>query len=115
AVVGTSYWMAPELCTKTPYGPKVDIWALGIMEMLEGEPPYFDQSPDKARHVIATRGTPKLQDPRQWSALLHDYLNCCLEVEVDGRWSAEELLQHPFLTSVKPLSSLALLIAAAKE
>ncbi|NXO02314.1 PAK3 kinase, partial [Rhinopomastus cyanomelas] len=111
-VVGTIHWMAPELLRGTRYGPKVDVWALGItaIEMLEGWPPYSEESPDEARELILSGGTPKLQEPRQWSALLRDFLHCCLEVKADRRWSAQELLQHPFLQSAKPLCSLALLI-----
>ncbi|XP_005062300.2 PREDICTED: serine/threonine-protein kinase PAK 3-like [Ficedula albicollis] len=117
SMVGTAHWMAPEVVTSSPYGPKVDIWSLGIVtiEMVEGEPPYFKQTGAMARALIRQNGTPQLQEPRRLSALLRDFLECSLEPDEERRFSAQELLQHPFLSSAKPLSSLTPLITAAKQ
>ncbi|XP_074390292.1 serine/threonine-protein kinase PAK 1-like [Zonotrichia albicollis] len=95
SLTGTPWWMAPEVVTGQPYGPKVDIWSFGIVgiEMIEQEPPYLSESSGTATHLIATVGTPQLRQPKLLSALLRDFLSCCLQTDEERHWSAKELLQ----------------------
>ncbi|TRZ04866.1 hypothetical protein HGM15179_022241, partial [Zosterops borbonicus] len=94
SMVGTTWWMAPEVVRRHPYGPKVDTWSLGIVgiEMAKGEPPYFCETEDTAMYLIATQGAPDLYKLGLPSGLC-DFLDWCLQMDVDRRGSAKELLQ----------------------
>ncbi|XP_039980500.1 serine/threonine-protein kinase PAK 6b [Xiphias gladius] len=99
SLVGTPYWMAPEVISKTPYGTEVDIWSLGIMvvEMVDGEPPYFSDTPITAMKKLRDEAAPSVKNIQRVSPVLKDFLGCMLTRDTLQRSGAGDLLEHPFL------------------
>lgn len=107
-VVGTPYWMAPELIDGFPYGKEVDVWSLGILiiEMAEGLPPYYSHTPKKATQLISQQGVPPLKDKKKWTPEFLDFLDRCLTYDPQQRATVDELLDHPFIIKYKDIESL---------
>ncbi|XP_056150845.1 serine/threonine-protein kinase PAK 6-like [Lampris incognitus] len=98
SLVGTPYWMAPEVVSKIPYGTEVDVWSLGIMvvEMVDGEPPYFSETPVAAMKKLRDDPPPTIKNTQRISPVLKDFLGCMLTRDTKQRASASSLLEHPF-------------------
>ncbi|KAJ8399142.1 hypothetical protein AAFF_G00415210 [Aldrovandia affinis] len=99
SLVGTPYWMAPEVISKTPYSTEVDVWSLGIMvvEMVDGEPPYFSEAPVAAMKRLRDESAPTVRNTHKISPMLKDFLDRMLTRDPVERASATDLLEHPFL------------------
>lgn len=108
SLVGTPYWLSPEIISRHSYGPEVDIWSMGIMiiEMVDGEPPFYNEPPIQAMKRIRDMPPPKLQNRAGVSSYLDNFLSRMLIKDPSQRATAKELLQHPFLERALPPSSL---------
>ncbi|XP_055339807.1 serine/threonine-protein kinase PAK 6-like [Paramacrobiotus metropolitanus] len=118
SLVGTPYWMAPEVISRLPYGTEVDIWSLGIMimEMVDGEPPFFNEPPLQAMRHIRDMPPPRLKNVQRVSPRLLNFLDIMLVRDPAERATARELLQHPFLKQAgHPYSLVPLLNAAVAQ
>jgi p21-activated kinase 1 len=106
SMVGTSYWLAPEVIQRKPYGQKVDIWALGCvcLELADGKPPRHELGSLRAMFLTATQGPPPFNSHPDsshppWSDKMLDFLKQTLHMDPKRRPTAAQLLEHPFLQS----------------
>ncbi|KPJ00350.1 Serine/threonine-protein kinase 3 [Papilio xuthus] len=116
-VIGTPFWMAPEVIQEIGYDCVADIWSLGItaLEMAEGKPPYGDIHPMRAIFMIPTKPPPSFREPDQWSPEFIDFVSQCLVKKPEERATAEYLLTHEFIGNAKHPSILSTMIAEARE
>jgi len=106
-VIGSPYWMAPEVITAedfhTHYDEKADIWSIGItaIEMAELAPPLYDLHPMRALFMIPKNKAPTLSKKSKWSKEFSDFIAQTINKNLKKRADAQQLLQHPFIAGAK--------------
>lgn len=101
-VCGTPTYVAPEIIAETGYGLKVDIWAAGVIMyiLLCGFPPFrSERNQQEELFEQILRGRLDFPSP-YWdniSASAKDLIGKMLQVNVSARYTAEEVLSHPWV------------------
>ncbi|XP_052423426.1 serine/threonine-protein kinase DCLK1 isoform X1 [Carassius gibelio] len=103
-VCGTPTYVAPEIIAETGYGLKVDIWAAGVITyiLLCGFPP-FRGSTDDQEALFDQILLGQLEFPLPYwdnvSDSAKELIVSMLQVEVDQRYTALQVLEHPWVTN----------------
>ncbi|KAL6132508.1 hypothetical protein ACLB2K_064750 [Fragaria x ananassa] len=101
-VVGTPYYVAPEVLMGRVYNEKVDVWSAGVMLyiMLGGIPPFYGETATEIFEAVLRgnlRFPPKVF--RGVSPAAKDLLRKMMCRDVSRRLSAEQALRHPWILS----------------
>lgn len=97
SVVGTPYWMAPEVIEMSGVCAASDIWSVGctVIELLTCVPPYYDLQPMPALFRIVQDEHPPIPDGL--SPDITDFLQQCFKKDARQRPDAKTLLLHPWI------------------
>ncbi|PWA51837.1 protein kinase-like domain-containing protein [Artemisia annua] len=106
SAVGTIAYMSPERINTDINEGKYDgcagdIWSVGvsILEFYIGRFPFsVGRQGDWASLMIAICMTNPPQAPSTASPEFRDFVGCCLQMDPARRWTAAQLLRHPFVT-----------------
>ena len=96
-MVGTPYYLSPEIVEGKPYDNKSDIWSLGVLlyEMMTFKMPFNANSlPMLSAKIIRGNYTPP---PSVYTKDLREIVSKCLTVNPKGRPSISEILRMPII------------------
>ncbi|KAI4385817.1 hypothetical protein MLD38_003810 [Melastoma candidum] len=101
SVVGTPYWMAPEVIEMSGVCAASDIWSVGctVIELLTCIPPYYDLQPMPALFRIVQDDHPPIPD--NLSPDITDFLRQCFKKDARQRPDAKTLLSHPWIQNCR--------------
>ncbi|KYO18678.1 mitogen-activated protein kinase kinase kinase 4 isoform C [Alligator mississippiensis] len=101
STLGTAAYMAPEVITRAKgegHGRAADIWSLGcvVIEMVTGKRPWHEYEHNfQIMYKVGMGHKPPI--PERVSPEGKDFLSHCLESDPKMRWTASQLLDHPFV------------------
>ncbi|PHT56892.1 hypothetical protein CQW23_05378 [Capsicum baccatum] len=97
---GTPLYMSPEMVTAGEQDTPSDIWALGcvVAEMATGNPVWSCSDVTKLLMAIGV-GDQLPEVPEKLSEKAKDFLEKCFVKDPRKRWTAEMLLDHPFVVA----------------
>ena len=100
-VVGSSYYVAPEVLKKS-YTEACDLWSLGVIVymLLSGAPPFYGRN-DEAIKASIVQGAYTFPHElfRDVSDDAMAFVACLLSYSIEYRYTAEQALTHPWLTA----------------
>uniref|UniRef100_H2Y8Q1 Serine/threonine-protein kinase ULK3 n=1 Tax=Ciona savignyi TaxID=51511 RepID=H2Y8Q1_CIOSA len=96
---GSPLYMAPEMMLRKSYGPKVDLWSIGVIlyESLFGEAPFASSTLEdleikiQSKEPVIIPGLPKTSDECK------DLLRGLLQRDPDTRISFDDFFNHSFV------------------
>lgn len=126
-IVGTPYWMAPELQkewikdahpqsrirpNEILYGSEVDIWAYGctVYEMATGFPPFHKT----IQWDLPDSGVPVLEGERH-SEILKDFVSFILQPNPQDRPTPDQILEHPFIVESTKMFPTVILVKLVED
>ena len=94
-VIGTPYYLSPEICQRQPYNHKSDIWAVGcvLYEMITLHHPF--ESADFPQLVLKILHGDVTPIPEDHGTLMQDLVSVLLRVNPSERPSAKQILHIP--------------------
>lgn len=105
-MIGTPYWMAPEVINEEKYSYEADVWSAGAtaIECAIGAPPYVELPSTRAMIEIATNGyNDHFPFQERFSKeFVHFVFQCC-NINPNDRATVNELLTHPFIKQAEKL------------
>ncbi len=103
-MVGTPWYIAPEMIEYRPYTTSVDIWSLGctVLELATGRRPYHELSAMQVLFRMVEDRCPPISG--NLSAECKSFLHACWVWSPEERPSATQLLKHPFILKARKFS-----------
>ena len=105
-IVGTSYYVAPEILQKN-YDQRCDIWALGVLlhVITTATAPFPGDSDQEILQKVKSAGYTENPEIQALSPLLRDLISKIL-TPVEKRLSLDEILKHPWITKGNEIKKL---------